>query len=248
MTEALARILVADDEADLRALLQRYLTDQGCAVRTVDGGAPLDKLLARERFDVLVLDVMMPGEDGLAICRRLRAQGETIPIIMLTARGDPLDRIIGLEMGADDYLPKPFNPRELLARIQALVRRQRVLGAHTGPLQTGGTVGFGAFTLHLGERRLERRVDGVAHDVALTTGEFALLQALAQHPNRPLGRDRLIELSRGRDVEATDRSIDVQVMRLRRLIETDPAQPRHLQTVWGVGYVFVPDGKAASTS
>ena len=248
MTDPLARILVADDEADLRALLQRYLSDQGYAVRTVDGGAPLDKLLARERFDVLVLDVMMPGEDGLSICRRLRAQGETIPIVMLTARGDPLDRIIGLEMGADDYLPKPFNPRELLARIQALVRRQRMLGAHTGPLAGDGQVAFGDFTLHLGERRLERRVDGAAQDVPLTTREFTLLQALAQHPNRPLGRDRLIELARGRDHEATDRSIDVQVMRLRRLIEVDPAQPRHIQTVWGVGYVFVPEGKSVGKS
>jgi len=239
MSEALARILVADDEADLRALLQRYLTDQGYAVRTVDSAAPLDKLLARERFDVLVLDVMMPGEDGLSICRRLRAQGETIPIVMLTARGDPLDRIIGLEMGADDYLPKPFNPRELLARIQALVRRQRMLGAHAGSGSPGAdsTLRFGAYTLSLAERRLQR--DG--QDVPLTTGEFTLLQALALNPNRPLGRDRLIELARGRDHEATDRSIDVQVMRLRRLIEADPAKPRHIQTVWGVGYVFVPD-------
>jgi two-component system, OmpR family, phosphate regulon response regulator OmpR len=242
MTEALARILVADDEADLRALLQRYLTDHGYAVRTVESAAPLDKLLARERFDVLVLDVMMPGEDGLSICRRLRAQGETIPIVMLTARGDPLDRIIGLEMGADDYLPKPFNPRELLARIRALVRRQRMLGAHGGSSAPGGesVLRFGAHTLHLAERRLER--DG--HDVPLTTGEFTLLQALALNPHRPLGRDRLIELARGRDHEATDRSIDVQVMRLRRLIETDPAKPRHIQTVWGVGYVFVPDAPA----
>ena len=247
MTEALARVLVADDEADLRALLQRYLTDQGCVVRTVDGGGPLEKLLARERFDVLVLDVMMPGEDGLAICRRLRAQGETIPIVMLTARGDPLDRIIGLEMGADDYLPKPFAPRELLARIQALVRRQRVLGAHTGPLATDGVVRFGAFSLHLGERRLERVADdGIGReDVPITSAEFALLRAFARHPNRPLGRDRLIELAHGHEHEATDRSIDVQVMRLRRLIEGDPAAPRHIQTVWGVGYVFVPEGPPA---
>jgi two-component system phosphate regulon response regulator OmpR len=238
MSEALARILVADDEADLRALLQRYLSDQGCAVRTVDGAAALDKLLARERFDVLVLDVMMPGEDGLSICRRLRAQGETIPIVMLTARGDPLDRIIGLEMGADDYLPKPFNPRELLARIQALVRRQRMLGAHAGAAApSGGALHFGSHTLHLAQRRLERN----GRDVPLTTGEFSLLQALATHPNRPLGRDRLLELAHGRDHEATDRSIDVQVMRLRRLIEADPAQPRHIRTVWGVGYVFVPE-------
>jgi two-component system phosphate regulon response regulator OmpR len=250
MTDPLAKILVADDEPDLRALLQRYLSDQGYTVRTVDGAGPLDVLLARERFDVLVLDVMMPGEDGLAICRRLRAQGETIPILMLTARGDPVDRIVGLEMGADDYLPKPFNPRELLARIQAMVRRQRVLGAHTGPRQAGGRIVFGAFTLWLDERRLERndgRDDNHSHgaqDVPLTTGEFALLQALARQPHRPLGRDRLIALAYGPDHTVTDRSIDVQVMRLRKLIEADPAQPRHIRTVWGVGYVFVPDGAA----
>jgi len=241
MTDALARILIADDEADLRALLQRYLGDQGYAVRTVDGAGPLDRLLARERFDVLVLDVMMPGEDGLAVCRRLRAQGETIPILMLTARGDPVDRIVGLEMGADDYLPKPFNPRELLARIQALVRRQRMLGAHVGPAPAQQSVRFGAFRLHLDERRLERETaDGAVQDVPLTTGEFALLQALALHANRPLGRERLIELARGREHEATDRSIDVQVMRLRKLIEADTAQPRHIRTVWGLGYMFVP--------
>ncbi|HCE91280.1 MAG: two-component system response regulator OmpR [Burkholderiales bacterium GWA2_64_37] len=250
MTDPLAKILVADDEPDLRALLQRYLSDQGYTVRTVDGAGPLDVLLQRERFDVLVLDVMMPGEDGLAICRRLRAQGETIPILMLTARGDPVDRIVGLEMGADDYLPKPFNPRELLARIQAMVRRQRVLGAHTGPRQAGGRIVFGAFTLWLDERRLERndgRDDNHSHcaqDVPLTTGEFALLQALARQPHRPLGRDRLIALAYGPDHTVTDRSIDVQVMRLRKLIEADPAQPRHIRTVWGVGYVFVPDGAA----
>ena len=245
MNEALARVLIADDKADLRALLQRYLTDQGCVVRTVESAGPLEKLLARERFDVLVLDVMMPGEDGLSVCRRLRAQGETIPILMLTARGDPLDRIIGLEMGADDYLPKPFTPRELLARIQALVRRQRVLGAHTGPLATQGVVRFGPFALHLGERRLERRVDGGSDDVPITSAEFALLRAFAQNPNRPLGRDRLIELAHGPGHEATDRSIDVQVMRLRRLVEADPAAPRHIQTVWGVGYVFVPEGASS---
>ena len=147
MTDTLAKILVADDEPDLRALLQRYLSDQGYTVRTVDGAGPLDVLLQRERFDVLVLDVMMPGEDGLSICRRLRAQGETIPILMLTARGDPVDRIIGLEMGADDYLPKPFNPRELLARIQAMVRRQRLLGAHTGPQGVRERLAFGVWRL-----------------------------------------------------------------------------------------------------
>lgn len=241
MTEPLARILVADDEPHLRALLQRYLGDQGYAVRAVDGAVPLERLLARERFDVLVLDVMMPGEDGLALCRRLRAQGETIPILMLTARGDPVDRVVGLEMGADDYLPKPFQPRELLARIQALVRRQRLLGAHHGPVAAAATpecIGFGDCTLWPGARRLQR----AGQEVDLSSTEFALLLAFARQPRRPLGRDRLIALAYGPGHVATDRSIDVQVMRLRKLIEPDPAHPRHLRTVWGVGYVFLPDG------
>jgi two-component system phosphate regulon response regulator OmpR len=232
---ASARILIADDEPELRGLLQRYLGENGLAVRAVADAAAAEKLLARERYDVLVLDVMMPGEDGLAFCRRLRSQGETVPILMLTARGDPIDRVLGLEMGADDYLPKPFNPRELLARVQAMVRRQTLLGAHRGPADEA-PVSFGRHTLFIGQRRLLK--DG--EPVALTSGEFALLQALASHPNRPLGRERLIELARGRGHEATDRSIDAQVMRLRRAIEEDPAQPRHIQTVWGVGYVFVP--------
>ena len=241
------KILVVDDDARIRDLLRRYLTQEGFEVMVAEDGKALSRLLLRETVDLIVLDLMMPGEDGLSICRRLRAQGETIPILMLTARGDPVDRIVGLEMGADDYLPKPFNPRELLARIQAMVRRQRLLGAHTGPRQTGGRIAFGAFTLWLDQRRLERHGgadDDGSQDVPLTTGEFALLQALAQQPHRPLGRDRLIALAYGPDHTATDRSIDVQVMRLRKLIEADPAQPRHIRTVWGVGYVFVPDGAA----
>lgn len=233
------RILITDDEAELRALLQRYLSEQGLQVRAVGDAASAARLLARERFDVLVLDVMMPGEDGLSLCRRLRAAGETIPILMLTARGDPVDRILGLEMGADDYLPKPFQPRELLARLQAMVRRQRLLGAHGGPLGEAPVV-FGDFTLYAAQRRLEK--NGQAQP--LTTGEFKLLLVLAQHPHRPLGRDRLIELTRGREHEATERSIDVQVMRLRKLIEADPGAPRYIQTVWGIGYVFVPSPHA----
>ncbi len=234
MTEP-PRILIADDEAELRQLLQRFFTEHGMTVRTVVDAAGAHRLLARERFDVLVLDVMMPGEDGLSLCRRLRAQGETVPILMLTARGQPLDRVGGLEAGADDYLPKPFHPQELLARVQAMVRRQRLLGAHGGPIGDL-PVSFGRFTLHAVQRRLER--DG--EPVAISSAEFSLLQALVANAGRPLGRDRLIELSRGRGHEATDRSIDVQVMRLRRLIEDDPAAPRHIRTVWGVGYVFVP--------
>ena len=242
MSDPSCRVLIVDDEAELRALLQRYLSDQGLGVRAVPDAAQAERLLSRERFDVLVLDVMMPGEDGLSLCRRLRAQGETIPILMLTARGDPVDRIVGLEMGADDYLPKPFNPRELLARVQAMWRRQRMLGAHGGPAGEAPIV-FGPYTLHLAERRLEK----AGETLDLTTGEFTLLQALAQHANRPLGRDKLLELARGRDSDATDRSIDVQVMRLRRLIEDDPARPRYIQTVWGLGYVFVPDGQKPGT-
>ncbi len=242
MSEPLARVLIADDEADLRALLQRYLGEQGYAVRAVESAAQAERLLARERYDVLVLDIMMPGEDGLSACRRLRAHGETVPILMLTARGDPVDRIVGLEMGADDYLPKPFNPRELAARIQALVRRQRVLGAHHGPAAgPGRELRFGAFVLRLDQRRLLRGQE----DVPLTTAEFALLRTLAQHPRRALGRDRLLQLAYGPDHEATERSIDVQVMRLRKLVETDPAHPRHIRTVWGVGYEFVPDADAS---
>ncbi|MBE7368978.1 response regulator [Ramlibacter pallidus] len=241
MSEPLARVLIADDEADLRALLQRYLGEQGYAVRAVEDAAQAERLLRRERYDVLVLDVMMPGEDGLAACRRLRAQGETIPILMLTARGEPVDRVVGLEMGADDYLAKPFNPRELAARIQALVRRQRLLGAHHGPVaDPGGEIRFGAFVLRLDQRRLVRGDE----DVPLSTAEFALLRVLAQQPRRPLGRDRLLQLAYGPDHAATERSIDVQVMRLRKVVEADPSHPRHIRTVWGFGYEFVPNPDA----
>jgi two-component system, OmpR family, phosphate regulon response regulator OmpR len=237
MNDQKPKVIAIDDDAEMRALLQRYLTDQGFGVRTEASADRLDKLLSREPFDILVLDLMMPGEDGLSVCRRLRAANETIPIIMLTARGDPIERIVGLEMGADDYLPKPFNPRELVARIQALLRRQTMLGG--GPRAHSGTrVAFGAFVLSPGLRILERDRD----PVALTSGEFALLVALAAHPNRPLGRERLIELAFGRDCQSSDRAIDVQILRLRRVIETDPARPRFIQTVYGFGYVFVPGG------
>jgi len=233
-----ARILILDDDAELRGMLARYLSSQGFEVRCVANAPEMQRLLDREGWDVLVLDVMMPGEDGLSLCRRLRATGETIPILMLTARGDPVDRIVGLEMGADDYLPKPFNPRELSARLQAMVRRQAMLGARA-PVKDE-IMRFGPFEFNIAARSLHR--DGVY--LSLSSAEFALLQALVTHPNRPLGRDRLIELAHGRDHEVTDRSIDVQVMRLRRLIEDQPAQPRYIKTVWGVGYQFCPAGEA----
>ena len=181
---------------------------------------------------------MLPGEDGLSICRRLRQKENQIPIVMLTAKGDEVDRIIGLELGADDYIPKPFNPRELLARIKAILRRQskEVPGA---PSAQENLIAFGKFTLNLATREM------TAGDkpLTLTSGEFAVLKSLVTHPREPLSRDKLMNLARGRDYSALERSIDVQVSRLRRMLEEDPANPRYIQTVWGLGYVFVPDGE-----
>ena len=231
------KIIILDDEAELRALLQRYLGSNGLTVRSVENAEQLDRLLAREPFDALILDLMMPGEDGLSVCRRLRVRGETIPILMLTAKGDPVDRIVGLEMGADDYLPKPFDPRELLARLRAMLRRQQMSGT-VPAAQRNGCVRFGSFALDLAARQLTRG----EQLVPLSSAEYAVLAALATHPNRPLGRERLRTLAHGRDHEATERSVDVQVLRLRRLIENNPGSPRFIQTVWGVGYLFAPDG------
>jgi two-component system phosphate regulon response regulator OmpR len=240
MAEPKTRILVLDDDLRLRDLLQRYLTGQGFAVHTVSDAPGMDKLLARERFDLLVLDLMLPGEDGLSICRRLRGSRNTIPIIMLTAKGEDVDRIVGLEMGADDYLPKPFNPRELVARINAVLRRRAAPLPPGAPSAEPESVSFGSMTINLATRTLAR--DG--QSISLTTGEFALLKVLVTHPRTPLSRDKLMELARGREYEVFDRSIDVQVSRLRKLIESDHAHPAFIQTVWGFGYVFVPDGQS----
>lgn len=235
MTPA-ARILLIDDDARIRELLLRYLTEQGFDVKAAADGREMAQILDRGRFDLWVLDLMLPGEDGLSILRRARGTGENTPVILLTAKGDEIDRIVGLEMGADDYLAKPFNPRELVARINAILRRQRtpLPGA---PDSSAGMVSFGACSLNLGTRTLSR--DG--NPLSLTTGEFALLKVLVSHPRQPLSRDRLMELARGRNHEAFDRTIDVQVSRLRKLVEPDAAKPRYIQTVWGHGYVFVPD-------
>ena len=235
------KILVVDDDLRLRDLLKRYLSEQGFAVDTVPDAAAMDRNLARVRYDLLVLDLMLPGEDGLAICRRLRAGGNRVAVIMLTAKGDDVDRIVGLEMGADDYLAKPFNPRELVARIHAVLRRQAPAERPGAPSTHPQKVAFGPFELDLSTRSLRR--DGVP--VPLTTGEFALLKVLVQHPREPMSRDKLMELARGRELEHTDRSIDVQVSRLRKLLGEDPQSPRYVQTVWGFGYVFVPDGTSA---
>lgn len=232
------KILVVDDDKRLRDLLQRYLTEQGFTVRTAENAEAMDKAMARDTFELIVLDLMLPGEDGLSICRRLRASEPQQAIIMLTAKGDEIDRIIGLEMGADDYLPKPFNPRELVARIQAVLRR-RVTLVPGAPAAEDKTIAFGNVEVSLSTRTLKR--NGEAQ--SLTTGEFAVLKALLEHPRQPLSRDRLMTLARGREQGPFDRAIDVQVSRLRKLIEPDPATPRYLQTVWGFGYVFIPDGE-----
>lgn len=236
MTTTPTKVLLLDDDLRLRDLLERYLAEQGMTVRAVADGKSLDSALERDRFDVLVLDWMLPGEDGLSICRRLQTTHSELPIVMLTAKADEIDRIVGLEMGADDYLPKPFNPRELVARIKAVLRR-RVAPPPGAPTIDDHEIAFGACTLKLGARELFR--DGEKQP--LTGGEFAVLKALVEHPRHPLSRERLMALARGRDHEAYDRSIDVQVSRLRKLIEADPAAPHHIQTVRGFGYVFIPD-------
>lgn len=238
MGQETQKILVVDDDMRLRGLLERYLVEQGFVVRSAANSEQMDRLLARENFHLLVLDLMLPGEDGLSICKRLRKQNNDIPIVMLTAKGDEVDRIIGLEIGADDYMPKPFNPRELLARINAVLRR-RVQEAPGAPSLEENIIHFGDYQLNLATREMRKGEE----NMPLTSGEFAVLKALITHPREPLSRDKLMNLARGRDYSALERSIDVQVSRLRRMLEEDPTKPRYLQTVWGLGYVFVPDGK-----
>jgi two-component system, OmpR family, phosphate regulon response regulator OmpR len=232
------KILVVDDDLRLRDLLKRYLGEQGFAVDTVPDAAAMDRQMQRVRYDLVVLDLMLPGEDGLAACKRMRAAKQNVAVIMLTAKGDDVDRIVGLEIGADDYVAKPFNPRELVARIHAVLRRQAASQTPGAPTAEPAEIAFGPFVLDLSTRALTR--DG--EPVQLTTGEFALLKALVMHPREPMSRDKLMELARGRELEHTDRSIDVQVSRLRKLLGEDSQNPRYIQTVWGFGYVFIPDG------
>ena len=233
------KLLVVDDDKRLRELLERYLGEQGFVVHSAEDADAMDRALAHEAFDLVVLDLMLPGEDGLSICRRLRSADPQLAIMMLTAKGDEIDRIVGLEMGADDYLPKPFNPRELLARIQAVLRRRppAIPGA---PTSSDRTVGFGEVSVDLATRTLKR----AGQMIPLTTGEFSVLKALLEHPRQPQSRERLMTLARGREQGPYDRAIDVQISRLRKLVEPDPGSPRYLQTVWGFGYVFVPDPPA----
>ena len=232
------KIVVVDDDARIRDLLRRYLAQEGFEVIVAEDAKALSRIMLRDAVDLIVLDLMMPGEDGLSVCRRLRASGDKTPIIMLTAKGEDVDRIVGLEVGADDYLGKPFNPRELLARIHAVLRRRPPLEAPGAPAAESESVSFGPFVFDLSARSLHKN----GAEISLTTGEFAMLKALVRHPRQPLSREKLAQLARGREFEPFDRSLDVQISRLRKLIEQDPASPRYIQTVWGVGYVFVPDG------
>lgn len=236
----LRRLLIVDDDAELRTLLSTYLSRHGYDVLLLPNTEQLDGYLDRYNPHLIILDLMMPGEDGLAACRRLRGKGDMTPIVMLTARDETVDRIVGLEMGADDYLGKPFEPRELLARVEAVLRRH-VASSFEGAAKP---FAFGPFECDFSSRQLSRN----GTPVTLTGGEFALLSALIRNANRPLKRERLLELTRGPTEiarDSLDRAIDMQIYRLRRAIEDDPAHPRHIRTIWGVGYVFVPNGDAA---
>ena len=236
VTAPMPHILVLDDDQRLRELLQRFLTEQGFRVSTLPDAHDLSKRLERDPPHLMVLDWMMPHEDGLAICKRLRSSGDRTPIIMLTAKGEDDERIDGLDAGADDYLAKPFNPRELVARIQAVLRRAADVSPGA-PIPTDQPITFGDCVVNFATRVLTR--GGVAQD--LTTSEFAMLRVFVTHPHESLTRERLSMLARGKEHEVFDRAIDVQVSRLRKLVEPDASKPRYIQTVWGRGYVFVPD-------
>lgn len=230
-------ILIVDDHREIRDLVSRALAKEGFRVSTAADGRAMQKVLSAGRIDLILLDLMLPGEDGLSLCRKLRAES-SVPIIMLTAKGEEVDRIIGLEMGADDYLPKPFGSRELIARIRAVLRRSHESIFREASGQRPRSYHFDRWGLDIGLRALVRD-DGVA--VPLSTGEFDLLIALVERPQRVLNRDQLLDLARGRSSAGLDRSIDTQVSRLRKKLELDPGDPRIIKTVWGGGYIFTPD-------
>jgi two-component system OmpR family response regulator len=235
--ESSPHLLIVDDDREIRELLSRFLRKHGFRVSVAVDGREMRKALADRAIDLVVLDLMLPGEDGLSLCRRLRSDSN-LPVIMLTAMGEEIDRIVGLEMGADDYLAKPFNPRELLARIKAVLRRVGASLAHAGEVagqEAAMRVRFDGWTLDLSKRELISP-SGVL--VPMSGGEFALLAAFVAHPQRVLSRDQLLDFARGRDAQPFDRSIDVQVSRLRRKIESDPREPALIKTVRGGGYLF----------
>ncbi len=225
-------ILVVDDDLRLRSLVESHLKGYGFAVQGMSDGRQIEAILEASPVDIIILDLGLPHEDGLQICRRLR-QHHDVPILMLTARGDEVDRILGLEMGADDYLAKPFHPRELIARIQAILRR--VHGNPTRASSSSGPFQRGPFAVDMSRQEIHHHNE----KMALTSAEFLTLAALIQHEGQPLTREKLMWLTRGRQLEADDRSIDMQISRLRRLLDKSPGRPRHIRTVWGHGYLFV---------
>ena len=229
-------ILIVDDHREIRDLVSRALTKEGFRVTTAADGRAMQKVLADGRIDLILLDLMLPGEDGLSLCRILRAESN-IPIIMLTAKGEEVDRVIGLEMGADDYLSKPFGSRELIARIKAVLRRSQDKVSKGNSEKKPKSYHFDRWGLDTGARALLRD-DGVT--VPLSTGEYDLLIALVERPQRVLNRDQLLDLARGRSAAGLDRSIDTQVSRLRKKLELDPGDPQIIKTVWGGGYMFTP--------
>jgi two-component system OmpR family response regulator len=233
-------ILVIEDDADIRRMIAEFLQQSGYRVQTARGGGELDRILEVSRIDLLILDIGLPQEDGLSLCRRIRTFS-SVPIIMLTARGSELERVTGLETGADDYLTKPFSPHELLARIRALLRR--VQSAPRAPREKHySTLSFAGWRIDLRARRLQSS-DGTA--IALTRGEFELLVAFCEHPKRILSREQLADLTRSKAVGPWERSIDLQVSRLRRKIEHDPKDPLLVQTVRAGGYIFTAEVSAA---
>ncbi|SFX20546.1 response regulator [Marinospirillum alkaliphilum] len=230
--ESSPHLLVVDDHRDIRELLARYLREQGMRVTLAASGEELRRLMKTTSPDLVVLDIMMPGEDGLSLCRFLREHHASLPVILLTALGEDTDRIVGLEMGADDYLTKPFNPRELLARVKAVLRRTRQLPGESEQRE-GLKYHFADWVLDTDRRSLFTS-DGV--EVALSTAEFRLLLVFLRHPRRVLSRDQLLDLTAGREAQPFDRAIDNQVSRLRRKIEADTRNPALIKTVWGGGY------------
>ena len=232
------RVVVVDDEDDLRDTVSDYLGMHGFEVRTAEDGVSLRRLLEDEHFDLAVLDINMPGEDGLSIARFLRETSD-MGIVILTAAGETVDRIVGLEMGADDYLGKPFDPRELMARIKSVLRRREAAGrmAQVSGDEGETVVRFGSCLLNLDAQKL---FDETGQEITITAMEFDLLKVFAENANRVLNRDQLLELAHNRDWEPFDRSVDIRVMRLRRKIEADPAKPQVIKTVRGVGYMFIP--------
>ncbi|BBC71889.1 DNA-binding response regulator [Altererythrobacter sp. B11] len=228
-------IALVEDDPEIRELVAGLLGREGFEACPCSDGAELTRLLARRRIDLVLLDLMLPGEDGLSICRRLQAMPVPVPVIMVTAKSDDIDRILGLELGADDYLPKPFNPRELLARVRAVLRRTRE--AHRPQAHPARFYRFAGWSLDAGSRRL---TDADGQPVELTGGEFDLLLALLEHPQRVLTRDQLLDWTRGRDAAPYDRTIDVQLGRLRRKLGDQPNAPTFIRTVRGGGYLFAP--------